>query len=164
MNELTNIENKDPQSDSTNPREKTTKLKVEPVLAESENGPVEEFKFSETPTLEKLRSIQSKFVRERNWNQFQTPRNLLLAMIAEVGELSEIFQWKGEVKQGLPDWSAADRTHLEQELSDVFIYLMRLAEECNVDLPTVAAAKIEANSRKYPVNKFYGTSKKYNQE
>jgi dCTP diphosphatase len=171
MNELSNIENKDPQAGNLkqsitedNLKYKATKLKVEPVLSDSVQSPIEEFKFSESPTLEQLRSIQSKFVSDRNWNQFQTPRNLLLAMVAEVGELSEIFQWKGEVQQGLPGWSAEDRTHLEQELSDVFIYLMRLAEECRVDLPRVAAAKIEANSRKYPVEKFYGTSKKYNQE
>jgi dCTP diphosphatase len=56
-----------------------------------------EFKFSEDPSLENLRSIQTKFVQERNWEQFQTPRNLLLALVGEVGELAEIFQWKGKI-------------------------------------------------------------------
>ena len=60
-----------------------------------ENMQSDEFRFSESPSLERLRSIQTQFVNERNWQQFQTPRNILLALVGEVGELSEIFQWKG---------------------------------------------------------------------
>jgi len=60
-----------------------------------ENIQSSEFKFSESPSLEILRSIQTQFVNERNWQQFQTPRNILLALVGEVGELAEIFQWKG---------------------------------------------------------------------
>ena len=122
-----------------------------------------EFQFSSEPSLERLRAIQNRFVSERNWEQFQTPRNLLLALVAEVGELAEIFQWRGEVAQGLPTFSPADREHLGQELSDVFIYLIRLAEVCHVDLPVAAAAKIMHNKAKYPVEKSYGCNKKYNQ-
>lgn len=165
MNEITNIENKIqketiPYKSFIKPS-KTDKREEE--IDDSESMKSNTFKFSENPSLEKLRSIQSKFVSDRNWNQFQSPRNLLLAMIGEVGELSEIFQWKGEVEAGLPDWSNEEREHLGQELSDVFLYLMRLSEECKIDLPAVAAAKIEHNIKKYPISKFYGTSKKYNQ-
>ncbi len=60
-----------------------------------ENTQTDEFRFSEEPSLERLRSIQTQFVNERNWQQFQTPRNILLALVGEVGELAEIFQWKG---------------------------------------------------------------------
>lgn len=62
---------------------------------QTENKENNEFKFSEEPSLERLRSVQTQFVVERNWQQFQTPRNLLLALVGEVGELAEIFQWKG---------------------------------------------------------------------
>lgn len=62
---------------------------------QTENKENIEFKFSEEPSLERLRSVQTQFVVERNWQQFQTPRNLLLALVGEVGELAEIFQWKG---------------------------------------------------------------------
>ena len=62
---------------------------------QTENKENNEFKFSEEPSLERLRSVQTQFVEERNWQQFQTPRNLLLALVGEVGELAEIFQWKG---------------------------------------------------------------------
>ncbi len=60
-------------------------------------------------------------------------------------------------------WSKKEREHLEQELSDVFIYLIRLAQVCNVDLPTSVASKIQMNKAKYPVEKYYGLSKKYNE-
>ena len=60
-------------------------------------------------------------------------------------------------------WSPSEKEHLEQELSDVFIYLIRLSQVCNVDLPAAVASKMELNARKYPVNKFFGLNKKYNQ-
>ena len=153
----------DHESNKENQTEKTIlKHTASTTSAPADASP--EFKFSEQPSLERLRQIQAEFVRERDWEQFQTPRNLLLAMVNEVGELAEIFQWKGEVPPGLPDWNAREREHLGQELSDVFIYLMRLADVCRVDLPQVVAAKIEHNKKKYPADKFYGLNKKYNQE
>ena len=60
-------------------------------------------------TLQSLRELQAAFARARDWDQFHTPRNILLALTGEVGELAEIFQWKGEVARGLPDFSAAEK-------------------------------------------------------
>lgn len=121
----------------------------------------DDFKFDDSISLESLRQLQDKFVRERDWEQFHTPRNLLLAMVAEVGELSELFQWKGEVATGLPGWSAKEKAALGDELSDVLCYLIRLADRCQVDLPTAAVRKIQQNSQKYPAEKVRGCSKKY---
>ena len=121
----------------------------------------QDFKFDESISLEKLRQLQGQFARERDWDQFHTPRNLLLAMVAEVGELSELFQWKGEVASGLPDWSAAERAALGEELSDVLCYLIRLSDRCQIDLPAAAVRKIQSNSRKYPADKVRGSNKKY---
>ena len=61
------------------------------------------------------------------------------------------------------NWSEKEREHLEQELSDVFIYLIRLAQSCKVDLPKAVESKIELNKLKYPVNKCFGLNKKYNE-
>jgi len=61
---------------------------------------------------EVLRRAQAAFAVERDWEQFHTPRNLLLAMVGEVGELSEIFQWRGECAPGLPGWLEAGPHHL----------------------------------------------------
>ncbi|GAB6030162.1 dCTP pyrophosphatase 1 [Chamberlinius hualienensis] len=122
-----------------------------------------EFKFSSQPTLEDIRSMQSKFAKERNWDQYHQPRNLVLALVGEVGELAEIFQWKGEVEVGLKDWTTKEKDQLADELSDVLCYLVRLADRCGVDLPTAAAAKIEKNRLKYPAEKVFGDSRKYDE-
>ncbi|CAN1312408.1 dCTP pyrophosphatase 1 [Linum perenne] len=71
--------------------------------------------------------------------------------VGEVGELSEIFQWRGEVGKGLPNWSTEDKEHLEEELSDVLLYLIQLADVCGLDLGTAALTKIVKNAIKYPV-------------
>lgn len=119
------------------------------------------FTFSAEPSLEDIRRMQAEFTDERNWNQFHQPRNLLLALVGEVGEVSELFQWRGEVAEGLPDWTEPEREHLAQELSDVLIYLVELAEKCNVDLPQAVLRKLALNKLKYPANKVHGSAKKY---
>lgn len=136
-------------------------LNGEVASASSAATNAEEFTFSPSPTLEDIRRLHKEFSDERDWNQYHTPRNLLLALVGEVGELAELFQWRGEVQEGLPGWDAADRKHLEEELSDVLIYLVRLADKCNVNLPEAVLRKIELNKKKYPVGKAKGSSKKY---
>lgn len=69
-----------------------------------------------------------------------------------MGELSEIFQWKGEVPKGLPDWKEEEKVHLGEELSDVLLYLVRLSDMCGVDLGKAALRKVEFNAIKYPAN------------
>ncbi|XP_009800358.1 uncharacterized protein LOC107831666 isoform X1 [Nicotiana tabacum] len=85
-------------------------------------------------SLKELRDRLAEFARVRGWDQYHSPRNLLLALVGEVGELSEIFQWKGEVERGLPNWTSDDKEHLEEELSDVLLYLVQLADVCGLDL------------------------------
>ncbi|XP_030644181.1 glutamyl-tRNA(Gln) amidotransferase subunit B, mitochondrial [Chanos chanos] len=121
----------------------------------------ENFTFSSEPSLEDIRRMQAQFTEERDWNQFHQPRNLLLAMVGEVGEVAELFQWRGEVAEGLPDWTESEREHLAQELSDVLIYLVELAEKCHVDLPQAVLRKMALNRLKYPASKVHGSAKKY---
>lgn len=128
-----------------------------------QNGlkPPQRFSFSAEPTMEDIRRLQAEFTDERGWNQFHQPRNLLLAMVGEVGEVSELFQWRGEVAEGLPDWTETEREHLSHELSDVLIYLLELAEKCHVDLPQAVLKKMALNRLKYPASKVHGSAKKY---
>jgi dCTP diphosphatase len=74
----------------------------------------------------------------------------VILQVGEVGELSEIFQWKGEVQRGLPDWKEEEKIHLGEELSDVLLYLVRLSDICGVDLGKAALRKVELNAIKYP--------------
>ncbi|KAJ1279175.1 hypothetical protein BS78_04G135100 [Paspalum vaginatum] len=112
-------------------------------------------------SLEALRKRMADFARERDWEQFHSPRNLLLALVGEVGELSEIFQWKGEVPKGLPGWDETEKEHLGEELADVLLYLVRLSDMCGVDLGKATLRKMEINARKYPVGQCKGSSKKH---
>ncbi|KAL2506366.1 NTP Pyrophosphohydrolase MazG-related [Abeliophyllum distichum] len=103
-------------------------------------------------TLEELKEKMANFAKERDWDQFHSPRNLLLALVGEVGELSEIFQWKGEVPRGLPDWEEQEKLHLGEELSDVLLYLVQLSDICGIDLAKAALRKLELNAIKYPIS------------
>ncbi|XP_075948042.1 glutamyl-tRNA(Gln) amidotransferase subunit B, mitochondrial [Anarhichas minor] len=134
-----------------------------PCRSKLQNGGTgaERFTFSPEPTVEDIRRMQAEFTDERDWNQFHQPRNLLLAMVGEVGEVSELFQWRGEVAEGLPDWTESEREQLAQELSDVMIYLVELAEKCRVDLPQAVLRKMALNRLKYPASKVHGSAKKY---
>ena len=117
--------------------------------------------FDETVRVEDLRAAMELFVAERGWLKFHTPRNLVLALVGEIGELAELFQWRGEVQPGLPDWTAADRTHLGEELADCLLYLVRLSDRCGVDLAAAALRKMALNRAKYPADKCFGSSAKY---
>ena len=80
---------------------------------------VENFKFTSLD-LESLRDQQNQFVLDRDWTQFHAPRNLLCALVGEVGELAEVFQWRGEVSHGADELSEAERFHLG-EFEDRFL-------------------------------------------
>jgi len=109
--------------------------------------------------------MMSKFAADRDWLQYHTPRNLALALVGEVGELAECFQWRhdNDAEAGLPTWTVEERTHLGEELSDVLLYLCRLAVRCGIDLIRAVADKMTKNALKYPVDRVRGQSKKYNQ-
>ncbi|XP_004616007.2 dCTP pyrophosphatase 1 [Sorex araneus] len=119
------------------------------------------FSFSPEPTLEDIRRLHAEFTAERDWEQFQQPRNLLLALVGEVGELAELFQWKPDEEPGPQAWPPRDRAALQEELSDVLIYLVALAARCRVDLPQAVLAKMDINRRHYPVHLSRGSARKY---
>lgn len=112
-------------------------------------------------TLEDVRQRMEAFVNEREWQRFHTPRNILLALTGEVGELCELFQWKGEVPVGLPDWSEEDKKKLGDELADVLLYLCRLSDVCGINLSAAALRKLAINARKYPADQAKGKAAKY---
>lgn len=114
-------------------------------------------------SLEELKDLLHTFADDRDWHQFHTPRNLVLALTGEVGELAEIFQWKGELQPGLPEFSSEEKEHLAEELADVLMYLVRLADRSGIDLSKAVLDKLEKNKRKYPANIVRGSSKKYDE-
>ena len=94
------------------------------------------------------------FVEQRDWAQFNTPKNLAMALTGEVGELVEHFQWLTQAESAaLP---ADKREEVALELADCFIYLLRLADTLDVDLITAATRKLEINAERYPVAEVRG--------
>jgi dCTP diphosphatase len=109
--------------------------------------------------LVKLRDRLRRFATERDWEQFHSPKNLAIALNVEAGELLEHFQWlTDDASRSLP---ARDLARVREELADVLLYLIRLADQLGVDLLAAAAAKIDVNARKYPADKARGSSRKY---
>lgn len=103
----------------------------------------------------------ANFASERDWDQYHQPRNLVLALVGEVGELAEIFQWRGEVAPGLPTFTPEERIHVGEEMSDVLLYLVRCADRCGVDLADAVLRKLQKNAQKYPASLARGKSDKY---
>lgn len=100
-----------------------------------------------------------KFAVERDWTQFHTPKNLAMALAVEASELLEHFQWLTEEESA--DLGPEKLEQVQEELADVQIYLVRLADRLGVDLMDAAWSKLEANGQKYPVDKVKGSAKKY---
>jgi NTP pyrophosphatase (non-canonical NTP hydrolase) len=116
---------------------------------------------SKAADLDRLRGDIAKFARERDWEQFHTPKNLAMAMSVEASEVVEIFQWLTEKQAN--DLSGKELEHLKDELGDTFIYLLKLAESYGIDLVDAAAKKLEKTKLKYPVEKARGSMKKYDE-
>jgi dCTP diphosphatase len=111
------------------------------------------------PTLQELVKEIRAFNRERDWEQYHTPKNLAMALLIEAAELAEHFQWlTAEQSQRL---DARTRARVREELADVFLYLLNLADKLEIDLPPAARDKIRLNRRKYPAKKVKGRAVKY---
>jgi NTP pyrophosphatase (non-canonical NTP hydrolase) len=110
-------------------------------------------------SIEVLRDRLRLFAKERDWDQFHTPKNLSMALIAEAAELVEHFQWVDGSSSHLLEEKV--RPSVEEELADIFIYLVRIADKLGIDLYAAADRKIAINARKYPADKVKGSARKY---
>ena len=106
------------------------------------------------PILQKL----LHFRKERNWEQFHSPRNIAQSIVLESAEILEIFQWKVD-----DSITKKDRRRLAEEIADVYNWLILLSHDLNINLQEEALKKIEINRKKYPVEKSKGTARKYTQ-
>ena len=109
--------------------------------------------------LEKIKLRLRRFADERDWDQFHSPKNLAMALIVEAAELVEHFQWLTEKQsQKLPAGKLAE---VEQEIADIQIYLIRLADKLGIDMEKAVNAKIKLNEKRYPAKKARGKADKY---
>jgi NTP pyrophosphatase (non-canonical NTP hydrolase) len=105
--------------------------------------------------LEELRQAIVKFTQERDWDQFHNGKDLALALSIEAAELNEAFLWK--------DASEVDIEKVKEELADIVNYSVLIADKYNLDIKQIVLDKIKRNAEKYPVEKAYGSAKKYNE-
>ena len=108
--------------------------------------------------LEEIRRRLRAFADARDWDQFHSPKNLSMALVAEAGELVEHFQWLTEdASRSLP---ASERDAVALELADIQLYLVLLADRLGVDLAEAARRKIAINEERYPAAAVRGCAKK----
>ena len=108
--------------------------------------------------MEKLIQTIVAFRNERNWSQFHTERNLAISISVEAAELLEIFQWGTScelIKQ--------KKNEIEEEIADILIYCLLLCDRLGVNPDSIVKAKIEKNRLKYPIEKAFNSSKKYDE-
>ena len=109
--------------------------------------------------LNKINQRNQKFSDDRNWESFHNPKNLVMALTGEVGELNEIFQWLNfEESENLP---LDVLEHTKEEVADIAIYLIRICMKLDINLEDAIQNKMTKNEAKYPVETSKGGSKKY---
>jgi len=109
-------------------------------------------------SLDTLKTQLRQFAQERDWGQFHSPKNLAMALAVEAAELLEPFQWLTEAQSAALD--ADSRAKVEQEVADVFLYLVQLADKLDISLIEAAQRKLDLNARKYPVASAFGSARK----
>jgi dCTP diphosphatase len=112
-------------------------------------------------TISELKTRVLAFVREREWEQFHSPKNLSMALAAETGELMEHFLWASPEQSRAIAGEPAKRAKIADELADVVIYALEFANMTGLDVAAAIEAKMQANAIKYPVEKARGRSEKY---
>jgi dCTP diphosphatase len=111
-----------------------------------------------TDSLDQLNARLLRFARERDWEQFQSPKNLAMALAGEAGELLEHFQWLTQAQSA--DLPADKKRAVSHELADILNYLVRLAERLDIDLLAATEEKIAINEQRYPADKVRGDARR----
>jgi len=112
--------------------------------------------------IDKIRKRLSEFAKDRNWDQFHSPKNLSMALAAEAAELLEIFQWLTEEQSRKIINNEKEMSLIKEEIADVVIYLVRLADKLHLDIGKAVLEKIALNEKKYPVKLAKNNATKYN--
>lgn len=113
-------------------------------------------------TIEEIKDKVKKFCQDRDWDQFHNPKELAIGISTEANELLQIFRFKSE-EDMIKLMASEKREEVEEELADVFYFVLRFAQMNDIDLSTAVINKIEKNNNKYPVDKVKGCNKKYNE-
>lgn len=114
--------------------------------------------------IENLKTLVKKFCDDRDWEQFHTPKNLAIGISTEANELLSLFRFKSKEDMELMFKNETKREDIEYETADIFFFLLRFAQMNNIDLSEVLKKKIEKDNKKYSIEKFKGSNKKYSED
>ena len=109
--------------------------------------------------IDPLKQRLLQFARERDWEQFHSPKNLAMALIAECAELVEHFQWLSE-EQSYLTGRPGKREEVAMEMADIFIFLIRCSQRLDIDLIDAAWRKIAINEQRYPTERVRGDARR----
>jgi len=101
--------------------------------------------------VKEIQNTLAKFADDRDWNQYHSPKNLSMALAVEAAELMEIFQWLKEEESRSITKDSDRMTHIAEEIADIQIYLLRLADILNLEIENEVLRKIKKNAGKYPI-------------
>ncbi len=110
-------------------------------------------------TFEEIKAYLRQFAKDRDWEKFHSPKNLSMALSVEAAELLEHFQWLTEAQSEQLDEELKQK--VAEEIADIQLYLIRLADRLNIDLAEAIKHKSKINEKNYPVDKAYGSAKKH---
>ncbi len=113
--------------------------------------------------VKELTEMIEKFCSDREWDRFHSPKDLAIGISTEASELLDLFRFKNEEDIEEIFYDKEKRTRVEEELADVFFFVLRFAQMNHIDLKEALEAKLEKNAKKYPIEKAKGSNKKYNE-
>lgn len=109
--------------------------------------------------IKELQKLIVKYRDDRDWKQFNNPKDLAISLTLEATEVLEHFQWKS--KEEIDEYLVSHKDKVAEELSDVFYWILLMCHDLEIDLPNALREKMKENEKKYPVEKVKGTHKKY---
>ncbi len=111
--------------------------------------------------MEELKQKLKKFAEDRNWGQYHSPKNLAIGISVEANELLELFMWQDEGKSD--QLTPKQLTRVREEVGDIVIHLVNFCRSLGIDPVDCAHQKLKINEQRYPIEKAYGSSKKYDE-
>ena len=112
-------------------------------------------------TLSEAKQMISQFVEERDWLQYHDPKNLVMAMMSEVGELADQFRWVSNTESRALAISPEHAEEVSDELADIMMFAIEFASVCDIDIASAIITKLKKNAERYPIEKAKGSCKKY---
>ena len=110
-------------------------------------------------TVQELRELVREFIHERNWEKYHNPKNLAEAICIEGAELLEVFQWFSPEEASSWKSVPSKLKRIREELADIFIYCLSMANVMDIDITEAVASKIKQNEKKYPLGRYYGKAR-----